>query len=245
MALSMERFVLPGESLDAESLPSHPTLPLKLGPGLRHIPPNTITPTVAGQLCTDKRKNAVWVEFNGGRYIPAVGDLVIATIHHSSVDLFYASLSDFAPNVTLPQLSFEGATKKTRPMLAPGALVYARVGMANKHMDPEIECVSSSTGKSDGLGPLNGGMLFTISLGMARRLMLSKPAEQGGVVILDELGGAGVSFEIAVGRNGKLWVDSTTVKTTLAIGRAIQETDSKNLKPEEQKKLARKLVKDI
>lgn len=60
-------FVLPGDRLDPESLPSHPTLPLKLGPGLRHIPPNTITPTVAGQLCTDKRKNAVWVEFNGGR----------------------------------------------------------------------------------------------------------------------------------------------------------------------------------
>src|SRR6266852_6108029 len=103
------------------------------------------------------------------KYIPTVGDLVIATIHHSSVDIFYASLSDFASNATLLQLSFEGATKKTRPMLAPGALVYARVSMANKHMDPEIECVSSSTGKSDGLGPLNGGMLFTISLGMARR----------------------------------------------------------------------------
>jgi exosome complex component RRP40 len=88
-------------------------------------------------------------------------------------------------------------------------------------------------------------MLFTISLGMARRLMLPKPVEQGGVVILDELGGAGVSFEIAVGRNGKLWVDSKTVKTTLAIGKAIQETDAKSLKLEEQRKLARKLMKDI
>jgi exosome complex component RRP40 len=117
--------------------------------------------------------------------------------------------------------------------------------MANKHMDPEIECVSASTGKSDGLGPLNGGMLFTISLAMARRLMLSKPAEQGGVVILDEFGGAGVSFEIAVGRNGKLWVDSKSVKTTLAIGKAIQETDSKSLNPEEQKKLAKKLMREI
>lgn len=60
-------FVFPGDSLDAQSLPSHPKLPLKLGPGLRHIPPNTITPTVAGQLCTDKRKNAVWVEYSGSR----------------------------------------------------------------------------------------------------------------------------------------------------------------------------------
>jgi hypothetical protein len=67
MAVSVDAFVLPGEFLDPESLPSHATLPLKLGPGLRHIPPKTITPSVAGQFCTDKRKNAVWVEFNGHR----------------------------------------------------------------------------------------------------------------------------------------------------------------------------------
>ncbi|PMD16885.1 hypothetical protein NA56DRAFT_649168 [Hyaloscypha hepaticicola] len=243
--MATETFVLPGEIIDPVSLPSHPKLPLKLGPGLRHIPPNTIAPTVAGQLCTDKRKNAVWVEFNGSRYIPTVGDLVIATIQKSSVDLYYASLSDYTPNASLPQLSFEGATKKTRPQLSSGNLVYARVTLANKHMDPELECVSSSTGKSEGLGPLTGGMLFTISLGMARRLMLPKPVEQGNLVVLDELGAQGVAFEIAVGRNGKVWVDSKNVKTTLAVGKAIVETDEKGLGVEDQKKLARKLARDL
>jgi exosome complex component RRP40 len=60
-------FVLPGDRIDPELLPSLPSQPLKIGPGLRHIPPNTIVPTVAGQLCVDKRKNAVWVEYNAGR----------------------------------------------------------------------------------------------------------------------------------------------------------------------------------
>ncbi|PMD30356.1 hypothetical protein L207DRAFT_641631 [Hyaloscypha variabilis F] len=243
--MATETFVLPGETLDPTALPSHPKLPLKLGPGLRHIPPNTITPTVAGQLCTDKRKNAVWVEFNGSRYIPTAGDLVIATIQKSSVDLYHASLSDYTPNASLPQLSFEGATKKTRPQLTSGNLVYGRVTLANKHMDPELECVSSSTGKSEGLGPLTGGMLFTISLGMARRMMLPKPVEQGNLVVLDELGAQGVAFEIAVGRNGRVWVDSKTVKTTLAIGKAIVDTDEKGLGVEDQKKLARKLARDL
>jgi len=188
---------------------------------------------------------AKYIQLIEKQYIPTVGDLVIATIHHSSVDVFFASISDYTPNATLPQLSFEGATKKTRPMLAPGSLVYARVTLANKHMDPELECVSSSTGKSEGLGPLTGGMLFNISIGMARRLMFSKPVEQGGLVILEELGGAGVPFEIAVGRNAKVWVDSKSVKATLGIGRAIQDTDSKALSVEEQKKLARKVIKEI
>lgn len=72
MTTVSENFVLPGDELDAASLPSHPTLPIKLGPGLRHIPPSTITPTVAGQLCTDARKNAIWIEYNGGRVSAAI-----------------------------------------------------------------------------------------------------------------------------------------------------------------------------
>ena len=60
-------FVLPGEVIDPSILLSQSKAPIKLGPGLRHIPPNTITPVVAGQLCTDPRKNAIWIEYNSGR----------------------------------------------------------------------------------------------------------------------------------------------------------------------------------
>ena len=261
--MATKAFVLPGDHLDPSLLPSRPDVPLKLGPGLRHIPPNTISPTVSGHLCTDARKNAIWIEHNSSRvrlppfpplrsqlrsqkqYIPAVGDLVIATIHHSSADVYYASLTPHTAHATLPILSFEGATKKTRPQLSQGALVYARVTLANKHMDPELECVSSSTGKSEGLGPLVGGMVFGVSLGMARRLMMARPAEQGGLVVLEELGAQGVAFEIAVGRNGRVWVDGRGVKAVLVVGRALVETDGRGLGVEEQRKLVRRLVKDL
>lgn len=123
--------------------------------------------------------------------------------------------------------------------------MYARITLANKHMDPEIECVSSSTGKSDGLGPLTGGMLFNVSTGMSRRLLMSKQVEQGGLCVLEELGGAGIAFEIAVGRNGKLWVNSKSTKATLVVGKAIQETDEKRLGFDDQKKLVKKLVKEL
>ena len=159
--------------------------------------------------------------------------------------MFFASLTDYTSTATLPVLAFEGATKKYKPQLPSGSLVYARVTMANKHMEPELECCTSSTGKADGLGPLTGGMLFNISLTMARRLMMSRPAEQAGLLLLDELGNAGMSFETAVGRNGKVWVDSKSVKTTLAIGRAIQDTDSKGLSVEEQRKMAKKITRDV
>jgi exosome complex component RRP40 len=179
------------------------------------------------------------------QYIPAVGDLVIGTVQRSAADFYYVTLTDYTSNAMLPQLAFEMASKKTRPNLPSGALVYARVSLANRHMDPELECVSASTGKADGLGPLAGGMLFIISIGMARRLLMRKSVEEGKVAVLEELGAAGLAFETAVGRNGKLWVNSENVKTVLAVGRAVKETDENNLSIEQQKKLARKLVKEM
>ncbi|KAI1475765.1 hypothetical protein F4774DRAFT_395775 [Daldinia eschscholtzii] len=244
-AQSERIFVLPGDQIDPSLIPSHPKKALRLGPGLRHIPPNELVPTVAGQLVTDHRKNSIWVEYNGGRYVPTVGDLVIGTVHHSATDYFYVTLSSYTSNAILPQLAFEMATKKTRPNLNPGALVYARVCLANRHMDPELECVSPSTGKADGLGPLNGGMLFEISLGMARRLLMRKSVEEGKVVVLEELGAAGLAFETAVGRNGKIWVNSEKTKTVLLVGRAVKETDEKSLTVDQQKKLVRKLVREM
>jgi exosome complex component RRP40 len=244
MAASESIFVLPGDTIDPSLVPSHPKKALRLGPGLRHVPPSDILPTLAGQLISDRGKNAIRVETAGGRYTPRVGELVIGTVSKSAAEVYYVFLSDFTTPALLPQLSFEGATKKTRPILAPGALVYARVTLANKHMDVELECVSPTTGKSDGLGPLTGGMLYTVSLGMARRLMMPRSVQDGKVVVLDELAAAGLQFETATGRNGKFWVNSESVKTVIAVGRAVVETDEKALDVDEQKKLVRKLIKE-
>lgn len=179
------------------------------------------------------------------QYLPRAGELVIGTVGKSAADVYYVHLSDYTAPATLPQLSFEGATKKTRPVLAPGALVYARVTVASRHMDAELECVSSSTGRAEGLGPLAGGMLLPVSLGLARRLMMPRAAEAGRVVVLEALAAAGLQFETATGRNGRFWVDSASVKTVLAVARAVRETDERMLGVEEQQKLVKRLLKEL
>lgn len=60
-------FVLPGDHIDTELIPSHPKKPLRLGPGLRHVPPNDVLPTLAGQFVTDRQKNTIRVETTQGR----------------------------------------------------------------------------------------------------------------------------------------------------------------------------------
>ncbi|KAL2890988.1 Exosome complex component RRP40 [Ceratocystis lukuohia] len=242
MASSSTLLVLPGQPIDLESIPRNDKKPLRLGPGLNIEPPSTLIPTVSGILTSDVRRNIVWVEHGSGRYVPAPGDLVIGTVMRNAGDLYLVSLSDYTLPAALHNLSFEGANKKTRPMLSTGSVVYARVSSAHRHMDAELDCVSATTGKADGLGPLAGGMLFPISLGMARRLLMPKAVQDGKMPILEELGAAGLQFETAVGRNGRLWVTSEKVATTIAVGRAVQDVDEKNLDVKAQKKLARKIM---
>ena len=235
--------VMPGDEISPDLLPSgNSSKTLTLGPGLRHIPPSTITAIRAGELCTDSRKNALWIESTGGRYLPSIGDLVVASVHHSSMDTYHCALTPHTPYALLGQLDFEGATKKTRPVLNSGALIYGRVRKADKWSDVEIECFNPATGKSDGMGPLKGGMLFDVSIGLARRLMMG--GGKGGVVVLEDFGEK-IRFEIAIGRNGKVWVNAATIKETLAIGKTLMETDAKGLAIDDQKKLVKKVLKDV
>jgi exosome complex component RRP40 len=265
--------LLPGDHVPPNVLPSTKSAPLKIGPGMRLLyqqqepqqktsPSNhTITATHAGLLSADQKRNTVSVlSFPNSRYIPTPNDLVIAQIHHSSADYFHCIITPHTPHALLGQLAFEGATKKTRPMLKQGELVYARVLSVGvgAGTETELTCVNPATGKAEpgGLGPLTGGMLFDVSTGLAARLMKAGSSSADGatgIVIFDELGKKLESkggFEIAVGRNGKVWVDCSgsgdvAVKATVAIGRCLKETDDRNLDPNEQRKLVSKVLREM
>ncbi|EME38974.1 hypothetical protein DOTSEDRAFT_39165 [Dothistroma septosporum NZE10] len=243
----MATILLPGEQIPTDQLPKSKKGTLTLGPGLRHIPPQTILTTTSGTLQIDPKKSALWLEHPNGRYVPSSGDLIIAQIHHTGSDVYFCSLTPHTPHALLGQLSFEGANKKSRPQLKAGDLVYARVTSTSRWEDTEIECVSSATGKADGMGPLSGGMCFWVSCGFARRLMMGTGKEgrsKGGVVVLEEVGEK-VRFEVAVGRNGRVWVDSGSVRETVMIGRLLRQADEEGLDVEAQKKLVKRALKDV
>ena len=42
---------------------------------------------------------------------------------------------------SLPTLAFNGATKRNRPRIDVGALVYTRVTLANKDLEPEVSFI--------------------------------------------------------------------------------------------------------
>ncbi|KAJ4511289.1 exosome non-catalytic core subunit rrp40 [Exophiala dermatitidis] len=219
--MATPQIVLPGEHIPATLIPT--SQKRKIGHGLLPDPESdSFIATIGGLLQVDWRKKSAQISTPNARYIPKPGDLAI-----------------------LPQLAFEGATKKTRPQLKANDLVYAKVVSAQKNMDIELSCVNPSTGKSepDGLGPLSGGMVFDVSPGLAERLL-----KKQNVLAMDELGSRlQGGFEIAVGKNGKVWVDcpEAGVRGICAVGRCLWELDEREMGEKEQKKLVNKILGDL
>lgn len=72
-----------------------------------------------------------------------MGDAVVGIVVERHVDSFNVDLGGPFPAV-LPALAFEGATRRNRPNLVAGDLVYARVTAASRDTDPELACTDAS-----------------------------------------------------------------------------------------------------
>lgn len=206
----MSSLILPGDDIPLQSNNN-----IALGPGIYTTPTNSeIIPVQAGLLQVNNR--SIHIETNGRRYVPSTNDYVIGTVTGSFGDSFRVALSNFSFPVSLSAMAFPNASKKNRPNLKVGNLVYARVSNASPEVDVEIECLDPTTGKDGGFGLLDGGYVFDVNLGFARTLLFDVNHP-----ILNHLVKK-CKFEIAIGLNGKVWLKTEEVKYTLAASKAIE-----------------------
>lgn len=92
--------------------------------------------------------------------------------------------------------------------------MFARVVTANRDMDPVLSCVDAQ-GRAAGFGALKAGLALEASLPYCRALLAKPPGP-----VLATLGAA-LKFELAVGMNGRVWVHSGDVPTTVRVVRAL------------------------
>ncbi|QLG73673.1 hypothetical protein HG535_0F01840 [Zygotorulaspora mrakii] len=211
----MSTIILPGDDIHVFE-----DRQISLGPGMYCNPATEEIEAVnAGVevISETKKGQAVYVDYDCKRYVPSVGDLVIGIIVGQYSDNYKVSLSNFSSSVSLSYMAFPNATKKNKPTLKVGDLVYARVRFAEKELESEIECVDSTTGQDGGFGLLDGGMLAEIKLAYARSLMFDEKFP------LLPLLAKFVQFEVAIGINGIIWIKCEEVKHTLACYRSILE----------------------
>ncbi|KAM9849552.1 exosome complex component RRP40 [Aulostomus maculatus] len=182
---------------------------------LRHKPPNTF-----------------WMDCQQRRYVPAKGETVIGIVVAKSGDVFKVDVGG-SEHASLSYLAFEGATKRNRPNVQVGDLVFSQFVVANKDMEPELVCVDSS-GRANGMGVFGGGgLLFRVSLGLIRRLLSPLGDLQAELQQL-------FPCELVVGMNGRIWVKSSSIQRTLVIANLLESCE--NMTPPQRRQLFRRVA---
>lgn len=222
--------VLPGDRVLSLSGSGAPAAPVRLGASLL-ADGDAVVATRAGVLRqAGGAGQRLWVEPLGGGaagsaapYAPAVGDAVLGVVSACRAEAFSVDIGAAWP-ATLPAAAFPLASRRNRPPLFPGSLVYARVASAPRDGEAGLACCDESGAAAAGLGPLAGGWAFPLPPRSARALLAPSGPQQQPHPALAVLGDA-LQFELAVGMNGRAWVDASGggVRDTLAVARALQD----------------------
>lgn len=227
----IDELVVPGDVVLDLSTMTNQTI--KLGGGLCQDC-DAVVVTKSGRLRFTK-PNKYWVESSQKRYVPSVEDHILGIVVGSVTDNFLVDIK--GPTLAyLPVLAFEGVIRRNIPRFEAGTLLYARVVKANAGMNPELSCTDAS-GKAAEFGPLKEGFMIDSSTGLAR-MLLSSPT----CPILEALGKK-LSFEIAVGLNGRVWVNAASPSKLVLVANAIMK--SENLSSVQQKIMVDKLLQKV
>ena len=222
--------VLPGDDVTEKIRQSTKKAP-KLGTGLRcDEETQRVLATVAGRLV--QRSSTYYVKNNIQRYRPRQEDRVIGIVEErvasdgSGGDIYRVNIGGPHP-AQLSNLSFEGATKRNKPNLSTGTLLYCRIQSTPPAMDPILSCQlgphDAGVSRKDWMtnegtyGELKGGTCRKIPLGLSRELLYPDN------LVLGEISKA-IPFEVCIGVNGFLWVHSTRPEYTIMIQNAIMNS---------------------
>lgn len=154
----------------------------------------------------------------GKYYTPKVDDFVIGTITQKNPEFYKVDIGTYT-HAILNTKDFEGASKKTKPNLNLGDLVFARVLKVNKFDAPVLSCVSQydvknwASGESF-FGQLKNGNIFGFPMQHAWSFINSDN------YVLNRLNDM-LSFEIVVGHNGRMWINSDSNSNILDIYRLL------------------------
>lgn len=216
MFAEINKFVLPGQCVQETKSFKGVTV---LGPGLRQNEEklNTICVTQPGIL-RYTAPNTYWIEGYQKHYVPKKGDLVVGIIIKKAGESLKVDIGS-AEFASLSMLAFEGATKKQKPDVQVGDVVYARLLNAHREMEPELICVDQYF-KAKRLGVLpDSGFLFNISLNLAYSLLnIENP-------LLRTLAKR-FPYEIAIGVNGKIWLKCKESKHIFTVLKAFETAEN-------------------
>lgn len=220
--------VYPGDNVTSKIM-LHSKNNVILGVGLNRIQnydgdikTDTIIAVIIGTL-KFRSPSTFWVESNCKRYFPRTGDQIVGIIEDKGGDYYKVNIFSTS-SALLSRLSFEGATKRNKPELKKGDIIYARVSLAHKDLETELTCTAASGSKKEWssgeavYGNLCSGVVVKISIARAKSMLLPD------CVLLNALG-RHFAYEVAVGMNGAVWIRAPDIITTIIIRNAVLNSE--------------------
>lgn len=221
-------FVLPGEPIALATLPSplDSSSTIVLGPGL-HYDKDSCAFTAHG--CGHVQEPSSLTYYVDG-HRPSVsslssGDLVLGIVVRRQMESLLVDIG-YNELASLSLYDFEGSTKRTKPDVDRGDVIYGRLKIEGE-CQPVITCITDE-GKADGMGVLHEhGYLFDLPIDVANDLVANDD-------LLRELGKE-IPYEIAIGANGRVWIRASSTRTMIALREVLLEKaknkmDNKQLK---------------
>ena len=181
---------------------------IKLGPGLYSVGKNVFV-SKSGIL-HQKLPDTFWVDCYQKRYVPCKNENVVGVVTGRQGDVYKVDIGS-SDQAFINYLSFEGSSKRNRPNINNGDVIFGKLIIANKDMEPEMTCIDPANGKANGMGIIDcSGFLFTVSLNLCRKLLATD------CLLLSELGKR-CAFEIIIGLNGKVVLKCKSNHAVIAI----------------------------
>ncbi|CAH8587943.1 unnamed protein product [Schistosoma turkestanicum] len=154
-------------------------------------------------------------------------DKVIGVVMKKAGESFVVDIGCASPAI-LNYLSFEGSSKKNRPDIHAGDVLYAMITRADRDLEIELSCVDEA-GKACGMGILgrhepgtvgnaggrSGGILLHCTQDLIRRL-----GNQDEFPLLKLLSKV-YPFEIFLGANGRIWLTANSARETMILANTI------------------------
>ena len=200
--------ILPGQTLKPQDKA------IRIGNGLAFIE-STVFAIKAGELVSEE-PNIFYINNVQKRYVPEEHDFVIGIITSRLADTYRVDIGSYQ-QASLSILGFEGATKRNRPDLKIGNLVFGIVIVGDKNKEPEITCLEILAEEHQ-FGQLKGGNMFNCSISLCRKMISNE------YPLLEAIG-KNLKFEICIGLNGRVWIAGENCKETILISNSLVQCE--------------------
>jgi exosome complex component RRP40 len=138
-------------------------------------------------------------------YLPERNQFVIGVIKSRGGDSFTVDINAPMDGI-LGGLEFDGATKRNKPNLTSGDIVYTRIADYSKFIGAKLSCLNAGYSAKSVLGELKGGVCVYGLRG--KEQILEQKLE-----ILSKF----CQFEVALGKNDILWFSCANPNTEMVL----------------------------